>query len=482
MNQKLSFETIPFEYAPEFQGELFEEESERGGSRRSPRSKSGSRSPYAAGQRPGRSPTFSPARPKKPPVRKPSPSGSRPRGPWGIIREPYGLVSEPFSGEPEPSGSERVRWVQDSLNRILGLRLPVTGVMGPETRSAVRSFQKQKGLPVSGIVGPDTEKALLDARHPADAAAPPDEPAQDQGEVYEFETLELESPQSMPTLRRGSRGPAVADLQRRLAAAGFSPGTADGDFGSLTDAAVKSFQRSRGITADGIVGSQTWGQLYAQPGAGGATPSPSSPTAPPRPACTVVWPAVMLTTLRSNIVITAVGERLRWQNGALKEWDDSARSILVDYWLNGVGMTPSDAARFADQLYAWSAAFICWVLRKAGAGKDFSYNSYHSTYIAASYQNRMSGNCSPFKAYRLNEAAPQLGDLVCTTYQNVPVDLERVRPGTSGYHCDIVVKIEPGKLTTLGGNVSDSVGQRTVTIDANGFVNKPGYFAVIKVG
>ena len=168
-----------------------------------------------------------------------------------------------------------MRWVQDTLNRVLGLRLPVTGVMGPETRSAVRSFQKQKGLPVSGIVGPDTEKALLDAQHPADNAAPPAEPAQDQDEIYEFETLYLESPPSMPELRQGLRGPAVADLQRRLAAAGFSPGAVDGDFGSLTYAAVKSFQRSRGITADGIVGAQTWDALRPT-GRGGLPAEPNS--------------------------------------------------------------------------------------------------------------------------------------------------------------------------------------------------------------
>ena len=37
MNQELGFETIPFEIAPEFQGEVFEEESERGGARSSSR-------------------------------------------------------------------------------------------------------------------------------------------------------------------------------------------------------------------------------------------------------------------------------------------------------------------------------------------------------------------------------------------------------------------------------------------------------------
>lgn len=269
MNQKLGFEIMPFELPLEFEGELFEEENER--SRLRPPSRPASFRPrYPAGKRPGRSPGSSPVRPRKPPVKRPSPGGFRPRRPWAIIREPYALVSEPYPGGTE-AGSERVRWLQDSLNRIMGLRLMVTGIMGPETRSAIRSFQKQKGLPVTGFVGPDTEKALLDAQH--SAAAPPAEPAQDQGEIYQFETLDLESPSTMPTLRQGSRGPSVVDLQRRLAKAGFSPGTADGVFGARTGAAVKSFQRSRSLTADGVVGPQTWRSLYALPG-GGARPNP----------------------------------------------------------------------------------------------------------------------------------------------------------------------------------------------------------------
>ena len=306
MNQELGFETIPFEIAPEFQGEVFEEESERGGRRSSPGPRSGFRSPYTAGQRPGRARVFSPTRPKKPPVRKPRPSGFRRRGPWGV---PYGLVSEPYSGQPAPSGSEDMRWVQSALNDVLGLRLPVDGIMDAATRSAVRSFQQREGLPVDGIVGPDTREALLRARS-GKTAPPPDGGDQATGTTApdtEWEGEEsLESfwdtlgswwggsspgssaprpaaglppssrtaPSSQPVLRRGSKGSAVTELQNRLAALGFSPGAADGIFGSLTEGAVKSFQRSRGITADGIVGSQTWGQLYAQPGTGGAQPSP----------------------------------------------------------------------------------------------------------------------------------------------------------------------------------------------------------------
>ncbi|HEX8699171.1 MAG TPA: peptidoglycan-binding protein [Myxococcaceae bacterium] len=68
-----------------------------------------------------------------------------------------------------------------------------------------------------------------------------------------------------PTLREGARGPQVVDLQRKLAAAGFSPGAADGDFGPKTTAAVKSFQRAKGLGADGVVGPRTWAALAAAP-------------------------------------------------------------------------------------------------------------------------------------------------------------------------------------------------------------------------
>lgn len=58
-----------------------------------------------------------------------------------------------------------------------------------------------------------------------------------------------------PTLRRGSSGDAVRDVQQRLGI------TADGAFGPNTEAAVKNFQRAQGLSADGVVGPQTWAAL-----------------------------------------------------------------------------------------------------------------------------------------------------------------------------------------------------------------------------
>ena len=58
----------------------------------------------------------------------------------------------------------------------------------------------------------------------------------------------------------GSRGPEVKNLQLILNRKGY-PIVDDGDFGPLTDAAVRDFQNKNGLTVDGIVGPKTWEKL-----------------------------------------------------------------------------------------------------------------------------------------------------------------------------------------------------------------------------
>lgn len=70
-------------------------------------------------------------------------------------------------------------------------------------------------------------------------------------------------PQSRPILRRGSRGQSVTELQELLRDNGHPMLTIDGDFGPATDTAVRHYQASKGLDADGIVGANTWGALLA---------------------------------------------------------------------------------------------------------------------------------------------------------------------------------------------------------------------------
>jgi peptidoglycan hydrolase-like protein with peptidoglycan-binding domain len=61
----------------------------------------------------------------------------------------------------------------------------------------------------------------------------------------------------------GATGESVRELQAFLTAMGFSAGPVDGIYGTLTERAVKKFQQSRQLTSDGIVGSQTRGEILS---------------------------------------------------------------------------------------------------------------------------------------------------------------------------------------------------------------------------
>lgn len=64
-------------------------------------------------------------------------------------------------------------------------------------------------------------------------------------------------------LQRGERGASVLQLQQRLVAAGYKPGTPDGIFGYGTQSAVLAFQRASGLSADGVAGPKTLAALAA---------------------------------------------------------------------------------------------------------------------------------------------------------------------------------------------------------------------------
>jgi N-acetylmuramoyl-L-alanine amidase len=130
--------------------------------------------------------------------------------------------------------SEAVRDVQ---HRLLGAGLRVDpdeldGTFGLSTETAVREFQRRRGLPPDGMVGPDTWGQLVEA-----------------GYRIGDRTLYLRSP--------AFRGDDVRELQRMLNSLGFDAGRQDGIFGSRTARAVREYQRNVAAKDDGIVGLDT---------------------------------------------------------------------------------------------------------------------------------------------------------------------------------------------------------------------------------
>ncbi|MDD4801998.1 MAG: peptidoglycan-binding protein [Syntrophomonas sp.] len=149
------------------------------------------------------------------------------------------------------SSGDDVRVLQTLLNKLPdSIATPVTvdGTFGASTQASVKRFQRYFGLTADGVVGRNT--------------------------FLYFGQQSGANAFGSRTLRNGSTGNDVTILQNRLAGnlkryAAALGNPADGQFGTKTDTAVKFFQGDNDLTVDGIVGRQTFNELYVETNYGG---------------------------------------------------------------------------------------------------------------------------------------------------------------------------------------------------------------------
>ena len=149
---------------------------------------------------------------------------------------------------------------------------PIDAIAGPKTVRATKTFQRRAGIPIDGRAGPATRRAL------GPLGAP----------VF-----------GRRTLRRGMFGWDVSVLQFMLARRGqLVP--VYGFFDRATDRALRRYQRSRRLAADGVAGPATISALSR--GTHGVRPARRSR---PRPA-----PAAAPANVRSMLTNWAIAYRL----------------------------------------------------------------------------------------------------------------------------------------------------------------------------
>ncbi len=156
-----------------------------------------------------------------------------------------------------------IELLQRRLNRIsanypaIPKIYPVGGVFGASTTAAVKEFQRVFDLTPDGIVGPATWYRILYIYGGIKRLSELNSEGLTLGEI---------STQYPSLLQSGSEGTGVLVLQYYLSyLSAFIPTVPavaiDGVFGVETERAVRAFQSTYGLPADGVVGELTWREL-----------------------------------------------------------------------------------------------------------------------------------------------------------------------------------------------------------------------------
>lgn len=243
---------------------------------------------------------------------------------------------------------------------------------------------------------------------------------------------------------------------------------------------------------------------------------------PAQPAAPIDW-----CRIRAAIASTARAEERRWTrpNGTkIRESEPGQLPILQQYWQAVPGFA-SPAAALAqaqgsaadNELFAWSAAFICHVMRTAGVtpAHGFGFGGAHIHYMVGALRNReRSDQAKPFWLLDgieiVNEVTVEPGDLICMNriangrmtdhsytslreafWGSSPDGGRAARRPEGSSHCTLVVGIgqdAAGRFAeTIGGNEADSVrlnNSGRIAINAGGGIENPAahhIFGLIKL-
>ncbi len=175
----------------------------------------------------------------------------------------------------------------------------------------------------------------------------------------------------------------------------------------------------------------------------------------------------------NDLVKTANNEHTRYRS--LDECTSSVMSNRIGEYWSAINFNRNGCSD-----YAWSAAFISFMIRSAGGGSRFRYSGGHYVYIHDAFSGGRGLYGSVVDA---KTASVKTGDLLCSgrkktsnwKYANFVAWFNRggIRSGSIRSHCDIVVKVSGNTVTTIGGNLGGTVKSSTK--------NKSSYAIVLPV-
>ena len=143
------------------------------------------------------------------------------------------------------SKGDAVKQLQQRLKELGYYDSSCDGSYGNNTVTAVKAFQKKNNLDQTGIADAATQKKLNSSSAVSAKGT----------------TVSTKDDDDDETLKKGSKGSAVKQLQQRLKELGYYTSTVDGDYGSNTVKAVKAFQKKNDLEQTGTADAKTLKKL-----------------------------------------------------------------------------------------------------------------------------------------------------------------------------------------------------------------------------
>jgi hypothetical protein len=188
-------------------------------------------------------------------------------------------------------------------------------------------------------------------------------------------------------------------------------------------------------------------------------------------------PSTGMTTVKSTMSTQASSEYTYWHDAGTHTgsawWETDTDTHVVArmtaYWTSAFNtdaegtatsqVSATDAATKITNRDSWSAAFISYIVSKAGilANTIFSHSIRHVDFIAKAILNKEGRVFSnPFWGYAPGDYAPAVGDIVGRSsqvnYANV-VDRSNRQVRRAESHSDVVVEVHDDHIIVIGGNL-----------------------------
>ncbi len=151
---------------------------------------------------------------------------------------------------------------------------------------------------------------------------------------------------------------------------------------------------------------------------------------------------------------------------------DPALCQQIKKWTQDIGFPFESCTKVP-----WSAVFISWCVKKAGATKsEFKFAMSHSVFVHQAIKNTTNGT-GVFRGFNFNEKAPAIGDIIQNNRSGNNFNFAFAKANAEySSHSVIVVETgvdaQGGFAFCIGGNESDSVRRTVVRLDDKGFIKK----------